>query len=306
MLRQRIFISSVMHEYEDRREAVKETVQNLGMEPILAETIKASSGTPREAILDDAIGSCQAVIGIYGSRYGWTGSQSQISPTEEEYDRARKLYKPIYAFIDKIEDETVEAPQQAFLDKVQNWYVGVLRREFSSLEELQYLVREALTGRDLPPRYRKFLDQLTVQTQNLNGLAFREESEPFTPAFDLVLHATSNQFTAGIDNYILVIDGDIYNHQEIIQAIQTWFEEVNRFIGAGFWNARNASAAVLITVSDNPYGHNETNLPYDQRFSTSTRYDGMLVDLQARTVELPSSGRKPWINPLKKAVESAL
>ena len=176
MRRKTIFISSVMRDYEDRREAAEEAIRALGMEPLLAETISASSGTPRDVILNDAISGCQAMIGIYGPHYGWTGTQSQLSPTEEEYDRARELFKPIYVFIDRIEEEAIEPRQQTFLDKVQDWDVGMLRREFYSLGELQTLVSEALTDRDLSPRYRRFLDRLTVQTRNINGLTFREES----------------------------------------------------------------------------------------------------------------------------------
>lgn len=305
MLRQRIFISSVIRDYEDRRKAAEEAIRALGMEPMLAETMNASSETPRDGILKDAIRGCQAVIGIYGPHYGWTGAQSQRSPTEEEYDRARELYKPIYVFIDRIEDEAVEPRQQAFLDKVQNWDIGVLRREFYSLGELQDLVSEALTGRDLSPLYRRFLDRLTVQTRNLKGLAFREETEPFAPAFDLVLHATASQFTAGVDSYIIVIDGDLYDRQQINQAIQTWCTEVNRFIGAGFWKARGASTSVLITVEDNPYGYHKRSMQKNRRLFTSTSYDEMLVDLRAGNVELPP-GNKAWFNPLRKAVESAL
>ncbi|MBU1233884.1 MAG: DUF4062 domain-containing protein [Proteobacteria bacterium] len=92
------------------------------------------------------------MISIYGPRYGWTGAQKGLSPTEEEYERARELHKPIYAFIDRIEDEATEPRQQTFLDKVQNWDIGVLRREFHSLQELQDLIRESLTSRDLSPR----------------------------------------------------------------------------------------------------------------------------------------------------------
>ena len=61
--------------------------------------MEASGGTPRDVVLNDVIGGCQAVIGIYSSRYGWTGARSGLSPTEEEYDRARELNKPVYAFI---------------------------------------------------------------------------------------------------------------------------------------------------------------------------------------------------------------
>jgi hypothetical protein len=197
MRKQRVFISSVMRDYYDRRDAVAAAVQGVGMEPVLAETMEASGGTPRDVVLNDVIGGCQAVIGIYSSRYGWTGARSVLSPTEEEYDRARELYKPVYAFIDGMENGKAEPRQQAFLEKVQNWDVGVFRREFHSLNQLQKLVQEALTGRNLSPRYRRFLDRLVGQTRNISGLTFREEAVPAVPGFDLVLHAPSSQFTAG-------------------------------------------------------------------------------------------------------------
>jgi hypothetical protein len=305
MRKQHIFISSVMRDYEDRRAAAEKVVRSLGMEPLLAEAIRASGGSPRDVILKDAINGCHAMVGIYGPHYGWTGTQSQRSPTEEEYDHARELYKPIYAFIDRIESKTVDLRQQAFLDKVQNWDIGVLRREFYSLGELQELVREALTGRDLSPRYRRFLDVLVVQTQNLNGLAFREETEPFVPALDLVLHATASQFTAGVDSYIIVIDGDLYDRQQISRAIENWSAEVNRLIGAGFWKARGASSSVLVVVEENPYGYNKNSMQKDRRLFTSSSHDEMLVNLVARNVEVPP-GNLTLFNPLKKAVESAL
>lgn len=305
MRRQRVFISSVMRDYQDRRETVEKVIRALGMEPILAETLSASGGAPRDIILNDAIRGCQAMIGIYGPRYGWTGAQHQLSPTEEEYDHARELYKPIYAFIDRMQDQAVEPRQQTFLDKVQNWDVGVLRREFHSLAELQDLVGEALTGRDLSPRYRRFLDRLTGQARNINGLTFREETEPFVPVVDLVLHAPANQFTAGVDSYLLVIDGDLYDRQEINQAIHTWCTEVNRFIDAGFWKARHASTSILIAVEDNPHKYQQQNMQKNRGLFTSSNYDEMLVNLRTGNVELPP-GNKPWFNPLKKAVEAAL
>jgi hypothetical protein len=149
------------------------------------------------------------------------------------------------------------------------------------------------------------LDDLTVQTRNLNGLAFREETEPFVPALDLVLHATANQFTAGVDNYIIVIDGDLYDRQQISRAIQSWCAEVNRFIGAGFWKARDASTSVLVVVEENPYRYHKNSMQKDRRLFTSSSHDEMLVNLVARNVEVPP-GNVTLFNKLKKAVESAL
>jgi Domain of unknown function (DUF4062) len=295
-----------MREYEDRRKAVEVVIWALGMEPILAETIVASGRTPRDVILNDAIRGCQAMVGIYGPQYGWTGAQSQQSPTEEEYDRARELYKPIYAFIDRIEDKVVETRQQAFLDKVQNWDFGVLRREFYSLDALQDLVSVALTGRDLSPHYQRFLDRLKVRTGNINGLT--PSGRRANPSLLLSISCCTQPLISsllGLDSYILVIDGDFYDRQETKQAIQTWCSEVNHFIGAAFLKARNASTSVLIAVENNPYDYTKKSMEKNRSLFSSTNYDEMLVDLRAGKVELPP-GNKPWFNPIKKAVESAL
>lgn len=119
-----------MSGYQNRREAVAEVVKSIGMKPILAEDMSAASGTPREMILNDAIVDCDVLIGNYGPSYGWTGAKSGKSPTEEEFDRARELGKPFYAFIDRIEDTSIDSRQLSFLERIQNWDVGVLRRDF--------------------------------------------------------------------------------------------------------------------------------------------------------------------------------
>ncbi|MBU0960360.1 MAG: DUF4062 domain-containing protein [Proteobacteria bacterium] len=55
MRRQRVFISSVMRAYEDRRKAAEGVIQALGMEQVLAETLNASCEAPRDIILNDTI-----------------------------------------------------------------------------------------------------------------------------------------------------------------------------------------------------------------------------------------------------------
>ena len=49
MRQQRIIISSVMHDCEDRRKAAERAIRALGMAPMLAEPINASSGSPEKS-----------------------------------------------------------------------------------------------------------------------------------------------------------------------------------------------------------------------------------------------------------------
>lgn len=301
----RVFISSVMRDYSERRAAAEQAVRSLGMEPILAEDLVASGGAPREVILNDVIPNCDALLGIYGSRYGWTGARSSHSPTEEEYDRARELFKPIYAFVDRIDNEDLEPRQRDFLQKVQNWDAGVLRREFTTTRELQNMVVEALSKRSLSPSYRGFLRLLIKESHNLNGSVFREEDQPFSPCFDLILHCPSSQFTGNVDAFIAVVSGDQYNRQQISLARQSWFSDVNRQIGAGFWKARGAYLQLLIVTEKNSFGLTKVDLEKDRRVGSSTNFEEVLVNLSTSSIDL-APGIPSWVHPLRDAIKRCM
>ncbi len=294
-----------MRDYSDRRTAAEQAVRFLGMEPVLAEDLVASGGAPREVILNDVIPDCDAFLGIYGSRYGWTGAKSSHSPTEEEYDRARELFKPIYAFIDRTDNEDIEPRQQDFLQKVQNWDVGVLRREFTTTRELQEMVAEALSKSRLSPCYRHFLRRLIKEIHNINGLVFHEKDQPFSPCFDLILHCPSSQLTGNDDFFVAVVSGDEYNRQQISQARHSWFEDVNRQIGAGFWKARGAYLQLLIVAERNPFALTKADLEKDKRIGSSTNFEEVFVNLSASSMDL-APGIPSWVHPLRDAIKRCL
>lgn len=305
MKKQRVFVSSVMKDFGDRREAARQALEEEGIEAVLAEELEAQAGAPRTVILDEIIPSCDAVVGVYGSRYGWIGSQGGLSPTEEEYDKARELFKPVYAFIDRMDRRAPEPRQQQFLEKVQNWDQGLTRNEFFSLEELQQKIKVALRGRDLSPRYRKFLENLK---QAAGSMKFRETSQARQPAFDLVLHAPGSQFTAGVESLIAVVDGDRYDRSQISQAVAGWREALKQLFQTGFLKAKNVTATVVVAVEKNPFALVPDVLEEHKAFFGACDTVEVLVDLAGGTVSRKprSWWTKPWHDPLVNMLQGAL
>lgn len=305
MKMQRVFISSVMKNFGDRREAARQALEEEGIEAVLAEDQEAQAGAPRTVILDEIIPACDAVVGIYGSRYGWTGAQAGLSPTEEEYDKARELFKPVYAFIDGMDQRAPEPRQQQFLEKVQNWDQGLTRNEFFSLAELKQKIKAALRGRDLSPRYRNFLENLKRGARSMH---YGETSQARQPAFDLVLHAPGSQFTAGVESLLAVVDGDRYDRGQISQAVAGWREALKQLFQTGFWKAKNVTATVVVAVEQNPFALTPDRLEEHKAFFGACDTVEVLADLAGGTVSRKprSWWSKPWHDPLLKMLEGAL
>ncbi|MFP3869159.1 MAG: DUF4062 domain-containing protein [Desulfobacteraceae bacterium] len=306
---QRVLVSSVMKDFGSRREAARQALEEMGIEAVLAENLGAQAGAPRTVILEEIIPACDAVIGIYGSRYGWTGARGGLSPSEEEYDKARELFKPVYAFIDRLDTRPPEPRQQQFLEKVQNWDQGLTRNEFFSLKELKQKIKAALRGRDLSPRYRKFLENLRQEAGSMTGsMKFRETSQAWQPAFDLVLHAPGSQFTAGVESLLAVVDGDCYDRNQISQAVAGWREALQQLFQTGFLKAKNVTATVIIVVQKNPFALVPDMLEENKAFFGACNTVEVLVDLAGGTVSRKprSWWTKPWYDPLAKMLEGAL
>ena len=68
MKKDRVFISPIVQGYEDRRVAAREAIESAGGTPVLAEDAPPAAGPPRQVVLDELLGSCDALVGIYGTR----------------------------------------------------------------------------------------------------------------------------------------------------------------------------------------------------------------------------------------------
>ena len=295
---QRVFVSSVMRGYEDRREAARQAILEIGMSPIMAEDLMAKSGAPREVVLVEGILNSDAMVGIYGNRYGWTGAQSGLSPTEEEYDRAREQWKPIYAFIDRIQRGEPEPRQGQFLQKVQNWDTGVTRNEFHSLKELKNKIKQALTSSDLSPRHRAFLAK--IRSHGMQA-AYREIHETRLPAFDTLLHkpASGTHMTFDPHKLLAVMHGDQYEPWQVEHIVSLWKRTLHDYFQPSVWSQTSLEAWLVIAVEQNPFDLSTAILPRE-RSASAGGYYGLLVDLVNCEVmhpklRLKDRGVKIWL-----------
>lgn len=135
----KVFISSVFEGMEPYRAAAATAIRSLGYEPIQAESFPASSASPRVACLEE-VRAADAIVLLLAERYGpvQTGN---LSATHEEYREAKDRC-PVFAFVQR--GVALEERQQAFLDEVQAWSIGHLRRGFTTEEDLRQEVTRAL------------------------------------------------------------------------------------------------------------------------------------------------------------------
>lgn len=137
--RPRIFVSSLMTGYGDIRAAASRAIDRSGCEPVRAEDFPAGTVSPWTACLD-GVASCDGLALILGARYG-DPTVAGVSATEEEYREAVKLKKHIFVFL---EGRDRDPQQQEFISSVEDYVDGHWRKSFSTLEQLEELVEQAL------------------------------------------------------------------------------------------------------------------------------------------------------------------
>jgi Domain of unknown function (DUF4062) len=139
----KVFVSSVMRDYSAERTAVKNAVESLGLRALMAETAPASADTSRQALLP-LVEQADALVLILGARYGFI-TESGRSPTEDEFDHARALGKPIFVFVQQ--DVEREPAQEDFIARVRgSWEHGAFTGSFTEPAELALAVVKALTS----------------------------------------------------------------------------------------------------------------------------------------------------------------
>lgn len=141
----KVFISSVIEGFKEYRAAARRAANLLNLESVMAEDFPAQPLTPQQACLE-GVRASDLYVGVLGARYGATGASGR-APTEEEFEEARRLSKPVLVFTWRGEmDET----QQAFLDRIRSWDKGVLYARFGTPEELKDEIIRALALRTSP------------------------------------------------------------------------------------------------------------------------------------------------------------
>ncbi len=135
----RVFISSLISGFGAERQAAKRAVAALRHEPVMAEDFGARPSSPQIACLQ-GIRECDVLVLVLGEHYGAT-QPSGLSATHEEYREARQT-KRVLAFVQ--EGVTADPQQGAFIEEVQAWEKGLLRRGFVDPDGLRDAVTTAL------------------------------------------------------------------------------------------------------------------------------------------------------------------
>src|SRR6185295_11902552 len=94
----KVFLSSTYDDLIEHRKAAHDALAQLGLHVIWMEDFGARPVESTKACLDE-IKDCELFVGIYAHRYGYMPKDANPSITEQEFDYAQELGKPIFGFI---------------------------------------------------------------------------------------------------------------------------------------------------------------------------------------------------------------
>lgn len=160
----KVFVSSVMNGFDAERLAVRQAIESVGMHPLMAETAAASPDPSKHALLP-LVEQAGVVILVLGARYGFIAEHG-LSPTEDEFNHARKAGTPVLVFVQNGVER--EEEQDAFVKRVQGgWGEGAFTGFFSDATELGFKVVQALTSHREAQRGSDALPEAQQRARNL-------------------------------------------------------------------------------------------------------------------------------------------
>ncbi|OJU95271.1 MAG: hypothetical protein BGO23_05260 [Solirubrobacterales bacterium 67-14] len=174
----------------------------------MAETAGASSDSAQRALLD-LVRDSDVFLLILGEVYGEAGD-SGFSPTEDEYNEAVRLGKPILVLK---QDVDLEQTQEEFLARIRGtWEQGKLTGTFTSAEDVGTAVIRALRTLDGPnrPASQEQIDgasarvlELVSESRSMGGSSASIARIGITPAKStIVLGATELDDPAIVDQIL--------------------------------------------------------------------------------------------------------
>ena len=139
----KIFISSVQNEFAKERNALyahfcTDALLSSFFEPVMFEKLPAAVQAPNRVYISE-VEQSQFYLILVGQQYGYE-DENGISPTEHEYNHARRLNIDSLAFIKGKSSVKVHEKEKALLHKIQN---QLSYKRFESVEELLTEVNKA-------------------------------------------------------------------------------------------------------------------------------------------------------------------
>src|SRR6516162_5725377 len=92
--RLRVFVSSTLRELAPERQAVRDAVTNLRLNPVMFEL--GARPHPARQVYRAYLAQSQVFVGVYWQSYGWIGPGEEISGLEDEYRLWAGLPRLIY------------------------------------------------------------------------------------------------------------------------------------------------------------------------------------------------------------------
>lgn len=134
----RVFVSSVMRDFEAYRSAARQGIIDAGMKPILIEDFPSMDVSSRTACLD-LVRSCDVYLVVIGDRPGASPLGKPV--VEEEFDEARRRKLPRLMFLQNVVRDT---ETEALAHRLSDYVSGRFRATFDTPENLRNAVRDAL------------------------------------------------------------------------------------------------------------------------------------------------------------------
>lgn len=166
----RVFISSVMDGFEDFRDAATEAVEAAGAIAVRVEALTSDSRSPRNACFD-LVESADIYMVIVGARGGWTAPSGKCV-TEEEYDHARSLGRPVLAFL---QDTSRDRDATRLAAAVSHYVSGHFRTTFTDRADLRRKAQQAISEL-LPTLARPMTNPNTVNDAALAAEPLLDET----------------------------------------------------------------------------------------------------------------------------------
>ena len=165
----KVFLSSTYVDLIEHRKAAHDALEQLGLHVIWMESFGARPEESTKACLDE-IEESDLFVGVYAHRYGYVPEGTDISITEEEFNHAQKLGKPIFGFVVKADHpwnlEMVEFDKKrklnSLLTKVKQQPIG------------SFTTPESLASSIAPSVGRYLLKELQKKAQDEGEILFNK------------------------------------------------------------------------------------------------------------------------------------
>ena len=134
-----VFISSVVNDFEEFRQAARKAVELMGDRPVMCEDFGARPYASDLACIAE-VESSDVYIVILGDKYGYV-TPAGISVTQSEFRAAKATGRPVLAFV---QDCAMEDSQATFRKEVEDYATGLFRGSFKDTESLKDAIIKSL------------------------------------------------------------------------------------------------------------------------------------------------------------------